>query len=260
MSKLYSIFFITFSAIFMYFLAMPLREGAYLFIFILAFYKLLFKKVINHFKTGNFKWDNNDYIVYLLLFVMTLFIFFLGLGLRSSLPYFVEGLVATMWLGNLQPQGQITLNSKLANSISNLFFFSDSNPSPGNNSGSRSAQTSSSQSSHTAVSSVNPSNSFVRPYGLTVSGLVGVTVEGLQQERDSLANCHKIMSEATPGKPISLFILNTQDQQYINYCIGDNPRSTYYSMQVSRPFNSAELRQGILYRINYIDNYLAKNK
>lgn len=257
MSKLYSIFFLTFTAIFMYFLTMPLREGAYLFIFILAFYKLLFKKVINHFKTGNFKWDNQDYIVYLLLFVMTLFIFFLGLVLRSSLPYFVEGLVATMWLGNLQPLGQITLNSKLANSISNLFFFSDSNPSAGNNSGSRSAQTSSPQS---AVSSVNPSDSFVRPYGLTASGLVGVSLEGLQQERDSLANCHKIMSEATPGKPIYLFILNTKDQQYINYCIGDNPRSPYYSMQVSRPFNSAELRQGIIYRINSIDSYLAKNK
>lgn len=156
--------------------------------------------------------------------------------------------------------GQSNLTTKSPNSIFKLFFFADSHPAGGNNSGSGSAQASSSQPRTATVSSVNPTDPFVRPYGLTLSGLVGVSPEGLQQERDCLANCHKIMSEATPGKPLFLFIRNSKDLQYINYCIGDHPRSPEYIMQKARPYNSATLRQGIAYRISFLDYYLGKKK
>ena len=73
----------------LYVISIPLKLGVFISIFIVALYKLLFTKVIGHFKTGNFNFDKKDFIVYLLLLIMTLFIVIIGLVLRSLLPYFV---------------------------------------------------------------------------------------------------------------------------------------------------------------------------
>lgn len=77
-------------------ITIPFKLGVYISIFLVTLYKLLFKKVIDHFKTGNLKFDVKDYIIYLLMFIMTLFMVFIASALHSILPYFVEALLATM--------------------------------------------------------------------------------------------------------------------------------------------------------------------
>lgn len=129
-------------------------------------------------------------------------------------------------------------------SISCLF-----NPEAGSNSGSASATS----------SSVPDLNSLTRPYGWSVAGLSGTTLEGLKEERASLMDSHKLLKDATPGKPVNLIVRDLNGQKYIKYCIGDNPTIKNAEVQVSNPFNSLELRQAMVKRVISINTYLKNN-
>lgn len=114
----------------------------------------------------------------------------------------------------------------------------------------------SSISSESAYSTSFPVGSapYHRPYGMSVSGLVGVSAEGLRLERDSLTASYHTLNHTTPGKPIYLTIQDVNSQRFIAYCSGDPPRSAQYNRDIGAMYNSAELRQIIAYRI-YVINY-----
>ena len=92
-----------------------------------------------------------------------------------------------------------------------------------------------------------------------ISDLLGVPVESLIQEKDSLSTSHYILSESTPGKPLHLIIKDKHDLSLIIKCTAKNPFSKQFGFSTNNLFNSVELRQSITLRVIDINKYISEN-